>query len=74
MLYYMCEKSRNQPTWQQLEHAIRRNFGGLESKEWNPFQEFDRQIVMRRELPDLSGIPPEVMCNTAHAAKEFQCG
>ena len=63
MLYYMCEKSRNQPTWHQLEHAIRRNFGGLESKEWNPFQEFEWQIVMHRELPDLSGIPPEVMCN-----------
>ena len=74
MLYYMCERSRNQPTGQQLEHAIRRNFGGLESKEWNPFEEFEQRIVISHELPDLSGIPPEVMCTAVHAAKEFQCG
>ena len=61
MLYYMCEKSNYPPTWQQLEHAIRRNFGGLEYENWSPFEEFERQIVMSRELPDLSGISPEVM-------------
>jgi hypothetical protein len=51
MLYYMCEKSKRPLTWPQLEHAIRRNFGGLESKNFNPFQEFEKVINMNRDLP-----------------------
>ena len=60
MLYHMCEKSKREPTWQQLEHAIRRNFGGLESTEWSPFEVFEKLLLMSHELPDLSGIPKEV--------------
>ena len=60
MLYYMCEKSKAPPTWKQLEHAIRRNFGGLESKELNPFHEFEKVIPMRQELPNLDEFPEEV--------------
>lgn len=52
MLYYMCEKSGRPPTWPQMEHAIKRNFGGLESKDLNPFREFEKKIAMSRELPE----------------------
>ena len=40
MLYAMCQKSKDKPTWPQLEHAIKRNFGGLETEKLNPFNEF----------------------------------
>ena len=46
MLYYMCEQSGVAPTWPQLEHAIKRNFGGLESVDCNPFEEFKKQIFI----------------------------
>ena len=57
MLYYMCKESGLPPTWPQLEHAIKRNFGGLESDEWNPFAEFKREINVDEKLPD---VPQEV--------------
>ena len=57
MLYYMCDKSGRPPTSRQLEHAIRRNFGGLESDDWSPFQEFARLIPMDQEIPE---VPEEV--------------
>lgn len=60
MLYWMCEKSGYPPTWPQLEHAIRRNFGGLESKELNPIKIFKDKLPGRRDPPDLSSIPEEV--------------
>jgi len=41
MLYNMCKKSERHPTWHQLEHAIKRNFGGFESQELNPFEIFE---------------------------------
>ncbi len=50
----MCETSKRPPTWPQLEHAIKRNFGGLESKELNPFEIFDKEITMSKELPECS--------------------
>ena len=64
MLYYMCEKSRQPLTWPQLEHAIKRNFGGLESQNLNPFQEFESVIIMNRELPP--GCPEEVSALIGH--------
>ena len=30
MLYWMCHQSKSDPTGDQLEHAIKRNFGGHE--------------------------------------------
>ena len=60
MLYYMCKKTRAPPTWQQLEHAIKRNFGGLESEKWKPIQEFEEAIPMSHEIPDLTNVPEEV--------------
>lgn len=55
MLYYMCEKSNYPPTWPQLEHAIKRNFGGLESEKWSPFEVFKNEIGL-----DLPEVPDEV--------------
>lgn len=57
----MCEKSGIRPTWLQLEHAIKRNFGGLESEHLDPFKEFEKCIVMDHELPDLMAFPEEVV-------------
>ena len=50
MLYYMCKESDAPPNWKQLEHAIKRNFGGFESKELSPFEEFEKVIPMSQEL------------------------
>ena len=60
MLYWMCEKSGASPTWAQLEHAIRRNFGGLESEELDPLKIFMNKLPTLRDPPELSGIPEEV--------------
>lgn len=54
----MCEQSDFLLTWAQLEHAIKRNFGGLESQVLNPYKEFEEEIPMTRELPE--DIPDEV--------------
>ena len=64
MLYSMCQKSQRLPTWRQLEHAIKRNFGGLETEKLNPFKEFERLITIDREQ-DLSNVPVEVMKHMA---------
>lgn len=56
----MCKMSGRHLTWQQLEHAIKRNFGGLESSKWKPFDEFEKLLIMDRKLPDLEQVPNEV--------------
>ena len=58
MLYFMCEKSNRPPTGPQLEHAIKRNFGGLESQTLNPFEEFNSAFTMTAEMP--ADCPAEV--------------
>ena len=60
MLYYMCQKSNHLPTWPQIEHAIKRNFGGLETKDLNPFREFEKLIPINQDL-HLSDVPKEVL-------------
>ena len=60
MLYYMCQKSNRLPTWPQLEHAIKRNFGGLETKQLIPFEVFSAKIHMDRSEQDLSDVSEEV--------------
>ena len=50
MLYWMCKNAREPPTWQQIEHAIRRNFGG--------FDEFDVLEVFMSEI-HMRTLPPE---------------
>ena len=60
MLYWMCEKSGIPITWPQLEHAIKRNFGGLESEDLDPLKIFMDKLPCTREPPDLSGFPEHV--------------
>ena len=64
MLYWMCERSGLPPTWPQLEHAIRRNFGGMESDkleadQLDPMEEFKQHIHITK-IPDLQSIPEKV--------------
>ena len=63
MLYWMCEKSEGHPlSWPQLNHAIRRNFGGLESKEINPLEEFSKAITgYFEDNQDFSGLDDKVL-------------
>ena len=60
MLYWMCEKSGRPPTWPQLLHAIKRNFGGLKIGGQDPIQLFERRLPGSRNLPDLTDIKPHV--------------
>ena len=60
MLYWMCEQSGIDPTAPQLEHAIRRNFGGWEDEDLNPLKVFFRARARATEPPDLSPFTPEV--------------
>ena len=66
MIYYMCEKTNVSLTWAQLEHAIKRNFGGLESDNLDAYEEFKNRIQMNRDPPDLTNIANEVMFNSIH--------
>ena len=43
MVYGFAKRSGERPTWLQLEHAIRRNFGGLDNVE--PVEVFSKHIV-----------------------------
>ena len=73
MLYWMCEKSGLPPTWQQLEHAIRRNFGGMESDELDPLEEFKQRIHIR-DVPDLQSLPKEVHVHVYIPTYVHLCG
>ena len=59
MLYWMCEQSDTPLTAPQLEHAIRRNFGGWEDEDLDPLKVF-RARVRATEPPDLSPYTQEV--------------
>ena len=43
MVYAIAAKSGQRPGWHQLEHAIRRNFGGLIERK--PVEIFKRQMA-----------------------------
>jgi hypothetical protein len=46
----MCKKSGGLPlTGPQMKHAIKRNFGGLKSKNWDPFHEFEKRLKLPTE-------------------------
>ena len=62
MLYWMCEKSKQGLTWPQLQHAIYRNFGGMESDELDPLKVFKKwiPIPIKGCVPDLQSISHEV--------------
>ena len=44
MLYYMCSQTGLPPSNSQLEHAIKRNFSGLESDVLDPYKIFMRHM------------------------------
>ena len=60
MLYWMCEKSGRPPTWPQLQHTIKRNFGGLVIDGHDPLDMFERRLPGLRSPPDLTDIKPQV--------------
>ncbi len=57
----MCEKSGQPPSWLQLQHAMRRNFGGLESTEINPLDVFYNEIDCKNVDQDFSELNKEVL-------------
>ena len=65
MLYWMCKNSGRPLTSYQLEHAIKRNFSGLE--EIDTYEMFKSKVKDLEKKFDLSNIPQEVntiiMCN-----------
>ena len=66
MLYWMCDKSGSPPTWPQLEHAIQRNFGGLDGTTLDPLEEFMKNLPCNKEPPNLTDVPPEVWSVVIH--------
>lgn len=54
MLYGFVKRSKRKPSWFQLQHAIKRNFGGLAGID--PVESF------RGELAGLIDVDDEVQC------------
>ena len=54
----MCEKSKLPPTGPQLQHAIKRNFGGLE--DFDTFEMFKNSLKNIENKPNLTGLSKEV--------------
>ena len=50
----MCEKSNRPPTGPQLQHAIKRNFGGLE--DFNTYEIFKNKLPNIEQQPELSAV------------------
>ena len=61
MMYWMCDQSGNPPTWPQIEHAIRRNFGGLDGTELDPIEEFRTNLPSSTASVNLTNVSPEVI-------------
>ena len=59
MLYWMCEKSKLPPTGPQLQHAIKRNFGGFE--DFDTYEIFKQHISNLDDEPDMTNVPEMVM-------------
>jgi len=49
MLYWMVEKTNQPLTMKQLEHAVMRNFGGLEDEEVDAVAIFKQHINITEE-------------------------
>ena len=62
MLYWMCKEAELRLTWHQVEHAVRRNFGGLE--QFDPLKVFRSKVIMPRTI-DLSHIPQQVCMDSS---------
>ena len=58
MLYWMCQKSQKPPTGLQLQHAIKRNFGGLD--DFDTYDIFKTYLKNIEDQPDLTSLSKEV--------------
>ena len=54
MLYWMCEKTNRPPSGPQLQHAIKRNFGGLE--DFNTYEIFKNYLPNIEKVLELSSV------------------
>ena len=53
----MCDDCDCQPTERQLEHAVKRNFGGLEESVLNTYEIFQKHLsVIEREANVVNNI------------------
>lgn len=67
MLYWMCYKSEGHPLYgPQLEHAIKRNFSGLESPTFDPVDIFKKFIDFSHHSKELMKLPQEVIINVRY--------
>jgi hypothetical protein len=48
-----------------MQHAILRNFGGLKSDDWDPFQEFERRLKIPTEELNREN-SDEKVCKSLH--------
>jgi len=77
MVYSIAAKSGERPRWHQLEHAIKRNFGGLvEGEPVDIFKRYYQEtdvslpfVVVHREM-SLKKLSPDV---TSHGYRGY-CG
>ena len=53
MVYYFSKKSKKRPTWYELVHCIRRNFGGLPNTK-DPVQVFEKYLPRTSEDPEVN--------------------
>ena len=54
MLYWMCKKSERPLTGLQLQHAIKRNFGGLDVDEIDTYGIFEEYLGTLEQELDLT--------------------
>ena len=59
MLYWMCKETEMQLTGPQLQHAIKRNFGGLDSNDIDTEKIFGSYLKELQKEPDISHISDE---------------
>ncbi|KAK3588412.1 hypothetical protein CHS0354_015933 [Potamilus streckersoni] len=76
MIYSFCEKSKKGPTWHQLLHAIKRNFGGLNTV--NPVETFTKRLstVVKKDTQPQPGDPdcsPTGLIHACFDVNKLQC-
>ena len=54
MLYWMIKKTNQPLTMRQLEHAVKRNFGGLDNDEVDALKIFKKKIHIAHVNPDVT--------------------
>jgi len=66
MLYWMCKEAELRLTWHQIEHAVKRNFGGLE--QLDPLEVFKSKLNMPT-MVNLSDFPQQVCMESSLSPK-----